>query len=274
MSIDFLSSFFANHMMIVRSMLIALIGLSALTVTTRLVKRKSAEVLQPHMQLLLSKLVWYGGLVLIAFMVLSELKVNVSALIGAAGVVGVALGFASQTSIANIISGIFLLVEHPFKVGDFVETEKAAGFVQSIDLLAVQLKTSDGRCVRVPNELLIKTVVTNNTFYKIRRVTIFITIDRRNDISKMIAHTQAFLEQSIVVKQQQTISITIDSVTENRVMVNIEFWVDARKVVSSKSAIVQSLYELYKAEKIDAWIDAAYTQCAFLGAVDYAEKKG
>ena len=66
---------------------------------------------------------------------------------GAAGIAGVALGFASQTSAANVISGLFLLGERPFEEGDVIEVDGQEGMVLSVDLLSVKLRTFDNRYV-------------------------------------------------------------------------------------------------------------------------------
>ena len=154
-----ITSYFSAGLVIkiVRVIFIVIIGIPLVSIVTRLVKRIKVDFISDHVRFLLARGVWYVGMSFLGITLLSEFGFHIGTLLGAAGIAGAALGFASQTSISNIISGIFLLIEHPFKVGDFIETDKIKGFVQSIDLLAVQLKTADGRCVRVPNELLIKT---------------------------------------------------------------------------------------------------------------------
>ncbi|MCB1065749.1 MAG: mechanosensitive ion channel, partial [Verrucomicrobiae bacterium] len=63
------------------------------------------------------KVVKYAGIVLVAFTILREFGFSLAPLLGAAGIIGVALGFASQTSVSNLISGLFLIAEAPFEVG-------------------------------------------------------------------------------------------------------------------------------------------------------------
>src|SRR4030042_361504 len=66
------------------------------------------------------KIIVYSGFVIVLMTVLAELGVKLTGLLGAAGIVGIAVGFASQTSGANIISGLFLISEKPFAVGDAI----------------------------------------------------------------------------------------------------------------------------------------------------------
>ena len=82
----------------------------------------------------------------------------------AAGLLTVALGFAAQTSASNLISGLFLLGERPFVVGDVIRLASGiTGEVVGIDLLSVKIRTFDNLLVRVPNETLLKSELTNLT---------------------------------------------------------------------------------------------------------------
>ena len=81
---------------------------------------------------------------------------------GTAGIAGIAIGFASQTSVSNIISGIFLISERPFSVGDQIQVGTTKGIILSIDLLSVKLRTFENQLIRIPNESLIKSGVSQH----------------------------------------------------------------------------------------------------------------
>ncbi len=115
-------------------------------------------------------------------MVLDTLDVPLSALLGTAGIATVAVGIASQNSIGNLISGIFLLTEHSFQVGDIIEVGTYIGTVTSVDLLSVKIKTFDGLHLRIPNETLIKSEIITITKNPIRRVPLSIGISYYDDI--------------------------------------------------------------------------------------------
>ncbi|MDZ7816437.1 MAG: mechanosensitive ion channel [Planctomycetota bacterium] len=103
---------------------------------------------------------------------LDELGYKLTALLGAAGIAGIAIGFAAQTSLSNIISGFFLLSERPFAQGDLVQCGSDTGFVLSVSLLSVKMRTFDNKLIRIPNENLIKKEVYNLTKFPIRRVNV------------------------------------------------------------------------------------------------------
>jgi small-conductance mechanosensitive channel len=116
---------------------------------------------------------------------LMEIGFDFGVLLGAAGILTVALGFASQTSASNVISGLFLIGEGPFVVGDIIRVGNTTGEVLSIDLLSVKLRTFDNLYVRIPNETMIKTEVTNLMHFPIRRVDVMVGVAYKEDIRRV-----------------------------------------------------------------------------------------
>ena len=118
---------------------------------------------------------------------LHQLGVNLTALLGAAGILTVAIGFASQTSASNLISGLFLLGEGSIQVGDVIVVGEVTGEVLSVDLLSVKIRTFDNVVVRVPNENLIKSNVTNNTRLPIRRYDLLLSVAYKEDLKRVFS---------------------------------------------------------------------------------------
>lgn len=139
----------------------------------------------PHYGMLAGKVVFYTGLTIIAVTIMGQLGLSLAPLLGAAGIVGVALGFASQTSVSNIISGLFLIAEQPFKVDDIIMVNGTTGVVISVDVLSAKLRTFDNHFVRIPNETLIKTEVRNLTRFPIRRFNAKVSVAYKEDISQV-----------------------------------------------------------------------------------------
>jgi len=135
-----------------------------------------------HQQILIRRVVYYGVLGLFVASALSELGFDLSILLGAAGILTAAIGFASQTSASNVISGIFLLGERPFVVGDIIRVNSTVGEVLSIDLLSVKLRTFDNLFVRLPNETMIKSEITNLARFPIRRYDLQVGVAYKEDI--------------------------------------------------------------------------------------------
>ena len=95
--------------------------------------------------------------------------------------VGLAVSLALQGSLGNFAGGLMLLTFHPFRVGDYIQTDQAAGTVTSINILYTQLNTFDNKLVIVPNSVLSNGVVTNYSALATRRVDISFTVGADSD---------------------------------------------------------------------------------------------
>ncbi len=161
-----------------------ILGSVILKLLNALVNRALSRKLNLQTQMLIRKTIRGVGIFVISVLVLNTLEVPLSALLGTAGIVTVAVGIASQNSMGNLISGIFLLSEQSFVVGDVIEVGSYIGTVQSVDLLSVKIKTFDGLHLRIPNETLIKSEITTITKNPLRRVPLSIGISYYDDIDK------------------------------------------------------------------------------------------
>lgn len=131
------------------------------------------------------RLVFYSLLFIVIASVLNQFGFKLGVLLGAAGILTVAVGFASQTSVSNLISGMFVIAERAFVVGDIIRVEDVTGEVMSIDLLSIKIRTFDNLLVRVPNESIIKTRVTNLTHFPIRRIDMQIGVAYKEDLRRV-----------------------------------------------------------------------------------------
>jgi len=161
------------------------IGFPLVLFLSSLAGKATRRSMSPQAAMLLRKGIFYIGSVIIILTVLHQLNFKMEALLGAAGIVGIALGFASQTSVSNIISGLFLISERPFEVGDLIRVGDTTGYVLSVDLMSVKLRTFDNQFVRLPNEDLIKQQVNNLTHFPIRRLDIHVGVAYKEDVPRV-----------------------------------------------------------------------------------------
>lgn len=116
---------------------------------------------------------------------LGQIGIDVTYLVGSAGIVAVGLAYASQKSVSQLISGVFIIAEQPFVIGDTITVAGTTGEVLSIDLLSTKLRTGDNLYVRIPNEMMLGGAVTNTSHYPIRRLDMDINVSYREDISRV-----------------------------------------------------------------------------------------
>ncbi|MAS95142.1 MAG: mechanosensitive ion channel protein [Verrucomicrobiales bacterium] len=154
-------------------------------IVARWVRKWATRKFSAQRGLVAGKLIRYTAVSVVVLIVFRELGFSIAPLLGAAGIVGVALAFASQTSVSNIISGLFLIAENPFSVGDAIRVGNIAGVVISIDTLSIKLRTFDNEFVRIPNETIIKSELVNITRFPVRRVDINVGVAYDSDLKRV-----------------------------------------------------------------------------------------
>ena len=170
---------------IVRVVFLLFVVLPLLWAAARFAGRFMEKRYTAHLSLLVRKAITYGGSVLILIMVLSDLGFKLTPLLGAAGIMGIAIGFAAQTTLSNFISGLFLITEKPFAIGDVITVGDTTGMVLSIDLMSVKVRLFDNRFVRIPSSLLIQREFINNTRFPVRRLDINVSVAYKEDVAKV-----------------------------------------------------------------------------------------
>ncbi|MBU1159977.1 mechanosensitive ion channel family protein [Patescibacteria group bacterium] len=119
----------------------------------------------------------------VAMMILSEIGVDIGPLLAAAGVLGLALGFGAQYLIKDVISGLFIILENQYRVGDVVCLDGTCGLVEDITLRMTVLRDLDGVVHHVPNGVINKASNLSKFF---ARVNLDIGISYNTDLEKAI----------------------------------------------------------------------------------------
>ena len=136
------------------------------------------------------KFIRYLFYIVVVLYVLSLFGINLKAIWGAAGIAGVAIGFAAQTSVSNLISGLFVLTEGSIHVGDTIIVGDVTGIVDEVKLLSIRVHTYDNQMVRIPNSTIINSNLTNNSYHHKRRLTLKVGIDYSTDMRKALETLQ------------------------------------------------------------------------------------
>lgn len=165
---------------------ISILTILAFFVLYKLIKRaikKHAETkFQKHTTMIITKTISYTYYALMFMYVLSLFGINLSAVWGAAGVAGLAIGFAAQTTISNLISGVFVLSEKVMKVGDYISIGSTNGIVDSVGLLSVKVHTLDNQMVRIANSTIINNSLMNYSHFPKRRFVFELPISYDSDM--------------------------------------------------------------------------------------------
>ena len=215
-------------------------------VTQRFIMRKST----PQRQMIARKVISYTGFFLVLMGVLSELGLKLTAILGAAGIVGIAVGFASQTSVSNIISGLFLISEKPFGVGDVIRIGTTTGIIQSIDLLSIKIRTFDNLFVRIPNEKILTSEVTNITRFPIRRMDIVFQVDYDQELSKVHDLLAKIARDNPWSLDEPVPVIIFSDFKESGIEVLLGLWFAKTDFMDLKNSIMNDIASTFVAEGV------------------------
>jgi small-conductance mechanosensitive channel len=235
----------------VRVILILGIGIPIVKLVLNLLNRLIKNKLSLQSEVLIVRTVKYVFYLILVVMVLNEFGFKISALLGAAGIFGLAIGFASQTSVSNIISGIFLISERPFLIGDVVEVAGKMGIIDSIDLLSIKLKTFDGLYVRIPNETMIKNDVTNLTRFDIRRAQFTVGVAYKEDIRKVLEILKDVAANMPEALAEPAPLIQLNGFGDSSVDINFGVWTVTSNVVNMKTELMIAVKERFDKEGIE-----------------------
>lgn len=236
---------------VIRSLAVLFGGTLLLKVITHFIGKRMGKKYSPQVQMLTRKGIFYTGIILLLFYVLQQAGVKMSAIFGAAGIAGIAIGFAAQTSISNIISGIFLVSEKPFALGDIISVEGKLGIVESMDLLSIKLKTFDNLFIRIPNTTIINTNVTNITRYPLRRMNFELSVAYKEDLS----HVRGVL-MDIAMKNPYCLDdpapyFLIKEFGTSGVALLLGLWFEKNDYTDLKNSIMTEILERFRKESIE-----------------------
>ena len=181
-----------------------------------------------HHTQIIRRLVFYTGVIFSIIIPFNASGINVTtllgAMLGAAGLMTAAVAFAAQTSISNFLSGVFLLAEKPFQIGDYIVVNDRTGEVLSIDLLSVKIRTKDNVMVRIPNEYLLKAQFDNLSRFPIRRCTIQFKVAFQEDLNKIKRILFEVAKQNPLCLVSPSAEFSVIKLGESSVQIQFSVW--------------------------------------------------
>jgi small-conductance mechanosensitive channel len=150
----------------------------------------------------------------------------IGTLLGGAGVVGLAIGFAVRDTLENYISSIMLSLRQPFRAGDHVIINEHEGVVVRLTSRATVLMTLDGNHLRIPNSNVFKAVILNYTRNPERRFTFELGVDANDDPLAAMATGIAAIEKLEFVLTEPGPTAMIQSVGDSNIVIWFSAWVN------------------------------------------------
>ena len=178
---------------------------------------------------------------------------SLTSLLAGAGFAGIVVGFAAKDIIGNFISGVVLILDQPYRVGDVVKIKEVFGKVIDISIRATQIRTFDGEVVTVPNSMGVNEIITNRTLDNMNfRINFNIGVDYDNDIDKVIGICKEVLESIEEIKEEPSPEVVFDKFDSSSVNFILRFWINMEEIgpPAIKTKVSDKLKKRFKEEGI------------------------
>ncbi|WP_426359085.1 mechanosensitive ion channel family protein [Pseudocolwellia sp. HL-MZ19] len=234
-----------------RATILLLVGYVVAKLISRFSLQFLKKVFTPSTSRTVQKGAFYLIFVLFIFSALLEMGFNLSVLLGAASVLTVAVGFASQTSASNFISGIFLMAERSFVIGDVIRVGSTTGEVLSIDLLSVKIRTFDNLFVRLPNESLIKSEVTTLSKFPIRRADMKIGVAYKEDIALVKRVLEKVASNNPLCLEEPKPLYIFQGFEDSSLSLQFSVWAKRENFLELKNSMYEQIKNAFDKENIE-----------------------
>ena len=236
---------------ILGALVVLVVGFPLLFAVGRGARRWVGARYSPQRGMVAGKFVYYVGGAILVLTVLGQLQIRLAPLLGAAGIVGVAIGFASQTSISNVISGLFLVAEQPFRVDDVIRVGTTSGRVISIDMLSVKLRTFDNVFIRIPNETIIKSEVVTLTRFPIRRIDLMVGVAYREELKRVRQVLLEVARQEPMVLMEPQPAVLFEEYGASSVNFRFVAWATLENFLEARNSLADGIKARFDAEGIE-----------------------
>ena len=173
--------------------------------------------------------------IIVVLYVLGLFGINLKAIWGAAGIAGVAIGFAAQTSVSNLISGLFVLTEGSIHVGDTIIVGDVTGIVDEVKLLSIRVHTYDNQMVRIPNSTIINSNLTNNSYHNKRRLTLNVGVDYSTDMKLALETLKKAPELCPTVLKDPAPAVWFDGFADSSINLVVAVWFKPADFLQTKN---------------------------------------
>jgi len=222
-------SLMENLPSIVAGLLIFILGIILARFLARAVRRvMDRRKDDAELTLLITRLVRWTVIGLAAILALEQAGQDVTALLTGVGILGFTVGFALQDISANLVSGILLLFEQPFDIGDSIQVAGYAGTVQSINLRATEMLTWDGLLVLIPNKDVFTSAITNYSRISQRRIGLSVRVGYQNNLEEVEKICIEAVSQVAGVKPEPAPFFSVDSFGESAINTTVYYWYDTK----------------------------------------------
>ncbi len=195
----------------------------------------------------LRKVLW----VIVLMVALPRIGIDVAPLIAGLGVAGFVIGFAFQETLGNLASGVMILLNQPFKNGDFVEAAGHSGVVRELNLMATTMTSGDNRKIILPNKSVWGGSIVNFSALGTRRVDLTMGIGYTSDIAKAQATLYRILKSNDKILSDPAPVVEIIELADSSVNFVVRPWCATADYWAVRCEVMRQMKEEFDKEGIE-----------------------
>ena len=224
-------------------------------IVTTFMKRKLSDRMEKYELNMLIAVVWWAIILIGIFIASPHFKVDLSGLLVAGGIIAVIIGFASQSVVSNLVSGIFLIIERPVKIGDNININdgsvEVSGNVEHIHILSTIVRTFEGIYVRVPNEKVFTSNITNYVSNVARRFDYRIGIGYREDAGRAIRIIRQVIEDEAFALKNPEPQVFVEKLGDSTVDLIVRIWAPSKEWYDLRMSLLLKIKTTLEASGIE-----------------------
>ena len=207
--------------------IIMLVGFTIARVIKSFFFKYYAPTLPEHAAKNYGKLIYFG-IIIVSFLIFTTTTgVDFSGILVAGGILGIVIGFATQSVVSNLISGIFLLIEKPAKQGDSIELPDSgiAGSFVDVNSFSTRVRKFDGTIMRIPNEKFFTSNIRVLSDSPVRRHEAHVGIAYKEDIDGAIEILKRIISSRMpFVLQEPQPDFRVEELGDSSINISIFVW--------------------------------------------------
>lgn len=207
--------------------IIMVVGVVAARIIGTLFKKYFAANLPGNIAANLYKLIYYGIIIIALLAVITSQGIDLSGLMVAGGIFGIVIGFAAQSVVSNLFSGIFLMFDRPAKTGDLIEIPQSNtyGKLMDITIFSTRIKLFDGSIMRVPNEKIFTSEIRNVSGSEVRRLEVALGIAYKEDIDHAISVIKKAVSKLAYVLSEPKPEVWTEQLADSSINLKVLTWI-------------------------------------------------
>ncbi|QJC34834.1 mechanosensitive ion channel family protein [Enterobacteriaceae endosymbiont of Donacia piscatrix] len=203
----------------------------------------------------------YSFIIFVIVSALSSIGLRTSSIFAAFGTIGLVIGLAWQSALANLASGLLIITFRIFKVGDYINISNVTGKITNVEIFCTLLKTFDGNIISVPNGKILTENIINFSKSNEYRNKITLSLSREliqndiNTIKKILLDTISLNDKII---KNSIVNVVVDGITNSSINFSVFFWINdfinKKEICSDLINIIKNNLELYNKSCV-LWIN-------------------